>query len=222
MKKIINQMLVGVGLLMSMNAQAGIPVIDATNLAQQVQQVVAWGKQYLQMEQEFEKLQQTYNSLNGVRGMASLVNNPALRKYLPSNYQEILNNGYGNYQAIRQASKLAGIEDTNLDPNSDIANAFESNANQVAINRAVAEEGYKQASNRFDAIQVLLDKINDAPESKDIADLQSRIQAEQVMMQNEQTKLMMLSQLAQAQRDIAQQQSKEIVIKALKGNPPRF
>jgi type IV secretion system protein VirB5 len=222
MKKIINQMLVGVGLLMSMNAQAGIPVIDATNLAQQVQQVVAWGKQYLQMEQEFEKLQQTYNSLNGVRGMASLVNNPALRKYLPSNYQEILNNGYGNYQAIRQASKLAGIEDTNLDPNSDIANAFESNANQVAINRALAEEGYKQASNRFDAIQVLLDKINDAPESKDIADLQSRIQAEQVMMQNEQTKLMMLSQLAQAQRDIAQQQSKEIVIKALKGNPPRF
>jgi type IV secretion system protein VirB5 len=222
MKKIINQMLVGVGLLMSMNAQAGIPVIDATNLAQQVQQVVAWGKQYLQMEQEFEKLQQTYNSLNGVRGMASLVNNPALRKYLPSNYQDILNNGYGNYQAIRQASKLAGIEDTNLDPNSDIANAFESNANQVAINRALAEEGYKQASNRFDAIQVLLDKINDAPESKDIADLQSRIQAEQVMMQNEQTKLMMLSQLAQAQRDIAQQQSKEIVIKALKGNPPRF
>jgi len=54
------------------------------------------------------------------------------------------------------------------------------------------EDGYNQASQRFSSIQVLLDKVNAAPDQKDIADLQARIQAEQVMMQNESTKLAML------------------------------
>ena len=95
-------------------------------------------------------------------------------------------------------------------------------AKQAAINRAGAEEGYKTASQRFSDIQVLLDKIDAAPDAKDIADLQARIQAEQVMMQNEANKLVMLQQLASAQRDLQQQQAREISMKALKGSPPRF
>jgi type IV secretion system protein VirB5 len=76
------------------------------------------------------------------------------------------------------------------------------------------------ASQRFADIQVLLDKVNDAPDPKDMADLQGRIQAEQVMMANEQNKLNMMSYLAQAQRDIQQQQSREISMKATKGTLP--
>lgn len=222
MKKGITQLLILLSLNFTLPAQAGIPVIDATNLAQQVQQVVAWGKQFSQMKDQFQQLQQTYNSLNGVRGMAALINNPSLRKYLPATYQDILNSGYGNSTGIRSAAKLLGIEDTSLNPNSDAAKAFDSNANQVSINRAVAEAGYAEASQRFDTIQVLLDKIDQAPDARDVAELQTRIQVEQVMMQNEQTKLMMLSQLAQAQSEISQQRAKEIGIKALYGEAPRF
>lgn len=218
----IYKFLVTLGLGLSLNAHAGIPVIDETNLAQQIQQVAAWGQQFKQMQEQFAQLQQTYNSLNGIRGMASLVNNPALRKYLPSDYQTILNSGYGNSASIRANSKLLGIENTSLNPNSDSAKAFESNANQIAINRAVAEAGYAQASQRFDTIQVLLDKINETHDAKDVAELQARIQAEQVMMQNEQTKLMMLSQLAQTQNELSHQRAKEISLKALHGEAPRF
>jgi len=69
---------------------------------------------------------------------------------------------------------------------------------QLAIDEAMALESYKQASRRFGDIQVLLDKINDAsiPDAKDMVDLQARIQAEQVMMQNEASKIAMMKNFA--------------------------
>lgn len=203
-------------------AHAGIPVIDVANLAQAVQQVVAWGQQYQQMVQQYQQLQAQFNSLNGSRGMASLVNNPQLRKYLPSDYQTILNNGYGNWQSIRNSAKVFDVNQTGLGSTTDTYKAYEANAKQAALNRATSEEGYKQASDRFDTIQVLLDKVNDAPDAKDMADLQARIQAEQVMMQNEQVKLAMLSQLAQAQRDLAIQAAAERRMKSTRGAMPNW
>ena len=204
------------------SANAGIPVIDAANLAQAVQQVTAWAQQYQQMVQQIGQLQQQYQNLNGIRNMGSLVNNPTARQYLPADYQTILSQGVGQWQAIYNAAKKLDISETRLSNNSDVAQAFQSMAKQAAINRAGAEEGYKTASQRFSDIQVLLDKIDAAPDAKDIADLQARIQAEQVMMQNEANKLVMLQQLASAQRDLQQQQAREISMKALKGSPPRF
>jgi type IV secretion system protein VirB5 len=204
---------------------AGIPVFDASNLAQQIQQVTAWGQQFQQMEQQFTQMKQQYDSLSGIRGMASLVNNPALRNYLPPEYQQMLNGQNmagisGSVTAIRDAAKIVGVEGTGLDAASDAAKAFTNAQNQNALNRAIGEEGYRQASQRFSSIQQLLDKVNAAPDQKDILDLQARIQAEQVMMQNEQTKLNMMTYLAQAQRDIQQQQAREISMKATKGKLP--
>lgn len=229
MKNNVCTVLLALFLFVGSRAHAGIPVIDVTSvavqqtqLAQAIQQVVAWGQQYQQMVQQFQQMQQQYTSLNGARGMANLVNNPALRQYLPSDYQAILNNGYGNWAQVRAAAKLVGIENTSLNAGSDAGKAFEATAKQAALNRATTEDAYKQASQRFSTIQVLLDKVNDAPDAKDIADLQARIQAEQVMVQNESVKLAMLGQLAQAQRDLQQQQAREISIKALRGSPPRF
>ncbi len=204
------------GFTVTTRALAGIPVFDNTSVtqqilsvAEQVKQVAAWAQQFQQMEQQFQQMQQQYASLNGVRGMASLVNNPSLRNYLPSDYQTILTNGYGNSASILAQNKRIHFSDTWIDPASQTAIDHQNDANQAAINRAVAEDGYAKASQRFSEIQVLLDKINDAPDAKDIADLQARIQAEQVMQQNEATKLAMLSQLAQAQRDLQNQRNME-------------
>jgi len=197
------------GLVMANTASAGIPVIDSASIASQLvswaQQAAQMGQEYQQLQQQYQQMQQQYASLNGVRGMASLVNNPALRNYLPSNYQSILSGGYGNSAAIRSQNKRVDLADTWIDPDSTAGQEFEANANQAAINRAVAEDGYVKASERFADIQVLLDKVNAAPDAKDIADLQARIQVEQVMQQNEATKLAMLAQLAQAQRDLQNQ-----------------
>lgn len=220
-KKAASAAVVLIGLVVGSGAQAqGIPVIDVASIAQQIQQVAAWAQQFQQMQQQFQQLQQSYNSMNGSRGMASLVNDPTLRQYLPPNYQSILNSGYGNSAAIRAGAQVYSIAQSGLDPNTDAARAFEANAQQAAINRATADEGYRQASQRFASIQVLLDKVNDAPDAKDIADLQARIQAEQLMMQNESIKLSMLAQLKQAQRDLGMQQAAEIRMKSTRGPLP--
>ncbi len=221
-KKLLGIAALFFGLSVGNASHAGIPVIDATSIAQQVQQVIAWGKQAQQMIEQLDQMKRQYQNLNGVRGMASLANNPAARQYLPADYQTILNNGIGNWATIRATAKVIGIEDTGLLAGSDVAKAFEGMAKQAAINRATSEEAYKEASRRFADIQVLLDMVNATPDAKDIADLQGRIQAEQVMMQNEANKLQMLAQLSQSQRDLQQQQAREISIKALNGSPPRF
>jgi type IV secretion system protein VirB5 len=222
LKRLIATVSLFVGMGVASTAHAGIPVIDSTSIAQQIQQVVSWGVQFQQMQQQLQRMQQQFDSLNGSRGMANLVNNPATRQYLPADYQTILNSGYGNSAAIRTASKVRGIEDTRINAGSDTALAFEANAMQAALNRATAEDGYRKASERFADIQVLLNRVNTAPDAKDMADLQGRIQAEQVMLQNETAKLAMLGQVAQAQRDLAAQRSLEIRMKSVATPGARF
>jgi len=204
----------------SVHAAGGIPVLDAANLAKAVDQITAWSKQYQQMNEQIQSMQRAYESVNGIRNMGNLVNNPALRQYLPAEYQQVLSQGVGQWEAIRNAAKTFDISLTSLSASSDAVKAFEQAANQAALNRATAEAAYNNASQRFADIQLLLDKVNTAPDAKDIADLQARIQAEQVMMQNEANKLQMLSQLASAQRDLQDQQVREIRIKSLRGPMP--
>ncbi|RYZ91775.1 MAG: P-type DNA transfer protein VirB5 [Proteobacteria bacterium] len=228
MKRIIRALLVLVAIACGTHANAQIPVTDLGSIAQQVQQVAAWGKQFAQMQTQYNQLQSTYNSLSGIRGMANLVNNPALRNYLPTEYQDMLSGTgmppglSGNISSIRDSARILGIQSTALDMASDTARGMQNMQNQNALNRAIGEEGYRQAASRFSSIQVLLDKVNATPDQKDILDLQGRIQAEQVMLQNEQSKLQMMTYLAGVQKDIAQQQAREISIKSAQGGIPRF
>jgi type IV secretion system protein VirB5 len=232
MKKLFRVFAMALVLFGAGQAKAGIPVIDAANLANSIKQVIAWGEQYTQMAQQYQQLVQqynqavtTYNSMSGIRGMADLVNNVALRRYLPNEWGQAMNlldspGGYTNLQSsinsIKGAVQIVGIEETNLDPNSAAGRAFVGRQNQAATNRALSEEGFKQASDRIEAIQTLIDKVNGVPDQKDVADLQARIQAEQAMVQNESVKLALMAQLQQAQRDIAAQQAREISMKSTK------
>ena len=82
---------------------------QTTTSPQDAPQAAQMGQEYQQLQQQYQQMQQQYASLNGVRGMASLVNNPALRNYLPSNYQSILSGGYGNSAAIRTQNKKVDL-----------------------------------------------------------------------------------------------------------------
>lgn len=230
MKKLLSILVLAFSLGGGNCAVAGIPVIDASNLAQQIQQVVSWGQQLQQMAAQLQQMQATFNSLNGVRGMANLANDVNARKYLPPDWQQtmnLMNNNGGQYAgisgsiaAIKTAAKITDIADTGLDPNSAAGKAFQASQNQAALNRALGEEGYRQASLRIDSIQQLLDKVNNAPDQKDMLDLQARIQAEQAMLQNEQIKLSLMTQLQQAQRDLARQQGAERRMRSTRGDMP--
>lgn len=200
----------------------GLPVIDVANLAEAILQNIEMILQYNMLVDQYEQAVAQYDSLNGIRGMADLVNNPDLRQYLPEDFQSILDGGHGDWETIRDAYKKLKIEDTPIGKDTDTAKSYEETTKQTAVNRATLEDAYNKASQRFTDIQTLLDKVNDAPDAKDIQDLQARIQAEQVMMQNENNKLTTLMQLQKAQQDLTSQQKGEIQAKDTEGEVSRF
>lgn len=192
--------------LMSTQAHAGIPVIDVTSIAQQVQQVLAWAKQYTQMIESIQKYQRMIQNASGVRGFANLAMNGPLRDYMPTEYSSMLSDGIGAWESIRNAATNFDFTTSSLNRASGAVKQFENIANQAAINRASADQAYTAATKRFEQLQELMDALNVAPDAKDIQDLQGRIQAEQTMLTNEANKLLSLAQLAAAQRDVMMQQ----------------
>lgn len=200
-------------------ARAGIPVIDVTAIANLIQQVGYWQTQLQRMVQQYQQLQQTYNSMTGGRGMETLlpVSNLA-RNYLPPDQSELINTINGS--SITYAGLASQIQSVMA------ANAVLSNAQLGTLNpqmRQIVEDGrrssamlntmtqsaYQNTSQRFAALQGLITSIGAAPDTKAIQDLQGRIQAEQGMLTNEQTKLQTLYQMAQADQWAQQQRARE-------------
>src|SRR6202451_1600179 len=87
LRKAVWVLVLGIGSLgAAAPASAGMPVIDAANLAQAIQEVLSWGQQLEGMARNYPQLQSTYSSLTGPRGMQNLLYVPlATRNYLPVN-----------------------------------------------------------------------------------------------------------------------------------------
>lgn len=219
LKKLMGMVALLVGLSWGQAAHAGIPVIDATNLAQQIQQVASWAVQAQQMVDQLTKMQQQYDSWTGNRNMGSLASGVS-RNYLPSTYQDILTNGVGNWNTILTTLQKYDINTGHLNSGSDAVKNYNAVLQQAGMNRAAAEMSFDEASQRFATMQTLIDKINVSNDPKDIADLQARIQAEQVMMQNESNKLAALAQLSQSQQQLQAAQQQQIRMKSVNGTMP--
>lgn len=101
MKKQLLALGLGSSLFISGQAKAGIPVIDGANLAQAVQNMVAWGEQYNQMVNQIQQAKQQYDSITGIRGFGDAVNNPYLKDVIPSDVAEI-------YKGIQQGGVVNG------------------------------------------------------------------------------------------------------------------
>jgi type IV secretion system protein VirB5 len=234
MKNLMNYLFLSVlFILPTGNARAGVPVIDATKIAKDA---ISWAKQVADMKLQYDQLVDQYDqavenfeSITGIRNMADLVNNPASRYYIPAEYQDVLQlsagivgGDYDDLQdrvtALREGAKILDIEDTELDPDSLAGIAFVAAQNQIAINSALSEKAFNEINLRTNNLQILLDKVNDAPDSKDIADLTARINAEQAMLTNEGNKLIALNQARESFWETRKQQGYELRKKAL-GTP---
>lgn len=149
--------------------------------ARETTQVLSWAAQYAQKLKELKQLKQHYDSVNGARMMADLVNNPEIRKYLPPEFENLWQGSYEDSDQLLEV--LMNI------PEFDSSQLYEKRLRQLAIDDAMSRKAYKEANRRFQDIQVLLDKINEMTDDKDIQDLAARIQAEQVMVQAEQARI---------------------------------
>lgn len=221
------------------HAKAGIPVIDITAVANLIQQVMYWQqqisgmqKQYDQLKESKDQLTRTHNAMTGSRGMEQLLPTSDLaRNYLPPSYGELtstLNGSPASYaglasqvQSIMKANSiLSGTQMETLSP--ELRQIVEQGRQSAALLNGMTQNAYQNTSQRFSTLQLLIDRIASAQDPKAIQDLQARIQAEQNMLTNEQTKLQSLYQIARAEEAAQQQRAREQVISGHGGFSARF
>ena len=188
-------------------AHAQWAVVDVGAIAQLIQEVQQM-EQALQVAQnQLSQAQQAYQSITGGRGMERLLSG-TVRNYLPADWTQLSTSLAGPIQsAVRANAILTTAQWAALSPaEQQQLSAARSNA---ALLQVAAQQAYATTSSRFTSVQQLISAISGATDQKGILDLQARIQAEQGMLQNDQTKLQVLFQLVEAQELSRRQQTRE-------------
>lgn len=202
---------------------AQIPVTDAASIARQtagqIETIAKWKLQYDQMVSQIDQQKQQYQSVTGTRNLGNIMNNPALRDYLPNDWQGVYDSvrggGYsglsGRGASVYNANK---VFDSCLSATAgEQRTACEARAVKASQDKGFALDAYDKAKGRITQIDQLMAKINDTSDPKAIAELQGRIAAEQANIQNEQTKLQLYAMVAAAEDKVQAQRQREMQAK---------
>jgi type IV secretion system protein VirB5 len=201
-------------------AHAQYPVVDAGAIARLVQQIATLQQQLDTMRDHLNQARQQYQSITGRRGMEQLLSG-TVRNYLPPDWQALeaaINGAQANYAALSAQLQATVNANAILTPQR-VANLsiherqqLEAARRSAAILQVTSRRAIETSSRRFDSLQQLINAIPSATDQKATLELQARIAAEQAMLQNEQTKLMVLYHAAQAEELARRQRSRELAI----------
>ena len=201
-------------------ARAQFAVVDVGAIVQLVQQVQTMTQQLTTLQAHLQQARQSYESMTGDRGMEHLLSG-TVRNYLPSDWaalQAAVEQTSAAHPAlvsaiqtaVRANAVLSDAQLALLSPGA--RNQLIAGRRAAATLQATARQALSATSDRFAAIQQLIDAIGRSRDPKAVMDLQARIAAEQGMLQNDQTKLQVLFQAAQGEQWAAQQRTREQVM----------
>ena len=182
----------------------GIPVIDVSSLTQQILQVQHMLNQIEQLKSQLETANRELDSMSGVRGLGNVIDS-AYDTGVNVDPNQVLNDA-----GIRGANEhgLTG----------DVADLYDSGNQNTATWLGQSQKSLEQAQERFSELTGLVAEVNNSPDQKDVLDLQARIGAEQVMLQNEMAKLSMLRSQAEANQAMHNQRVQQMRV-ASSGEP---
>lgn len=203
-------------------AHAQVAVIDPAAISQLAMQL-------LSIEREVAMAVAQYQALTGGRGMQLLLAGTH-RNYLPPDWPTLVatEQGTSSYsglylsmQSAQQADALLSAQQlASLPPAG--SQALLAQRQSVALQQAITRAALANSSSRFGALQGLVTAIGTAGDSKASMDLNARIGAEQGMLENEQTKLLVLHQVGVAERWADEQRLRELVVAAHGSFATRF
>lgn len=212
---------------MSISAFAGIPVIDGVQISEhrmaQIEKMAKWVEQHAQMAmqianqvEQIEQLKRELESMTGSRALGRIMNDPALKNYLPDGWEDAYNavkdGGYGGLSGTAEAIYDANrIFDSCAFINDDEERLVcEARAVKPSQDKGFALDAYDMAIDRISQIEDLMGEINNTTDPKSIAELQARIGAEQANIQNEQAKLQLYMMVTEADKELQLQRKREI------------
>lgn len=199
----------------------------AANHQDEIQQLNNLVQQLQQLQQTYQMVTSTYNSLTGSRGLGALQTlTNASRNYLPESTGDLLDTINGASQTYNQMSGMVqGFTNQNAILNGNALNSLNMTGQQLnlftqrrknaAAIQATAQQSMNAAGQRYGYIQGMIDNINNTNDPKAIAELQARIAGEQVMLQNDQSKMEQMYAYMQNQERINQQQMSELSVQQI-------
>jgi type IV secretion system protein VirB5 len=206
--------------LTATSASAQMAVIDIRAITQMAQQLRVLQDQLANARNQLTQAQAQFAALTGTRGMERLLAGAA-RNYLPPDwevFERTLRRVESSYAAlgaqieavIEGNAVLTPAEMAHLVP--DQREQLEAARQSAALLQVTSRQALQVSSERFATLQLLIDAIPGATDSKAALDLQARIAAEQAMLQNEHTKLMVLYQTLEAEDRAREQRARELAV----------
>ncbi len=203
MRKTTAAAILSAAIALSQTATAGIPVTvvaDVPGQVAQIQNFTQMLKDYAALKSQLETMTRSLDSISGSRGLANLIDS-AYDTTVEVNANEVL-----------AAAGIKSASDHGLTGSA--ADLYDSGNSDAATWLAQSEKSLEQAQERFSDLTGLVAKVNASPDQKDILDLQARIGAEEVLLQNEIVKLSMLQSKAQANQAMYEQQLRQRAIES--------
>ena len=196
------------------SAQAGgIPVIDAANLLQTLQQVRADITKITNQVQQIVQLQKQIESLSGIRNLGDVFNNPLLRNYVPAEAYTVLNavntGGYAGLKGSAKALRDLGMIYNCLDRAGDDRKRCQAELAQPYQHKGLLQDAMKSAAGRLGQIQALMGQINATRDQKAVQEIQARIGAENALLAHEMSQVQMLQGMADSEERIARSRERE-------------
>lgn len=201
-------------------AYAQWAVVDVGAIAQLVQQLQTMQQQLDTARDQLSEARTHYRAITGSRGMQLLLRG-VNRNYLPQDWAALVaaaQGAQGAYialaaeietatqaNAVLSAAQLAALSPA-------VRADIEATRRTTAMMQGLARQALQATSNRFASLQQLIDAIANATDQKAVLDLQARIGAEAAMLANEQSKLEVLRQTAQAESEAQRQRLLERAI----------
>ena len=198
-KNVMQLSIAGTVFIYAFQAQA-FPVIDIANLHQNLIQVQRLIEEINTLKQQLKTAKSQLNSINGIRHMSGVIDSVYDISVKVDPNLTLKKQGLHNSEWLNLGGDVAGLYD---DVNRYRGRWF--GQTQVSL---------QQTQARYQQLIRLIRKIDNAPQQKDIEDLQARINAEGVMLANEQAKLQLLNAQAKASDALTQQRITQMAIES--------
>jgi type IV secretion system protein VirB5 len=201
-------------------AHAGIPVIDVAAIAQALQeylssltQIENQITQIESLQNQLTQLQQQYQAITGARNLGDILNSPALKNYVPADAVQTMTAVYANgYSSLSSSART--LRDASMTYNcADLVGAdrtrCEASLAAPYQQKAFMQDGMQKANGRISQIESLMRQVGSSPDAKSAQELQSRIEAENALLQHEQSQINLARGMADADYRIAESQARE-------------
>ena len=191
----------------------GIPVIDIANLIQSIEQVLQSVTSIENQVQQIRQLEGQLRSINGVRSLGQVFNNPLLHNYVPAEAFTVVNavdtGGYAGLRGTAKALRDASMIYNCLDRTGDDRTSCQASLAQPYQQKGLIQDAMKSAAGRLTQINALMDQINGTLDQKSVQEIQARIGAENALLAHEMTQIQMLQGMADSEERIARSQDRE-------------